>query len=63
MCTAQEYRTIADNQRRLAALSDFPLMRDRYLASADKWDFLAQEKSLAEGTQAGRSESETLMPR
>lgn len=50
MCTAQEYRTIADNQRRLAALSDFPWMRDRYLASAERWDILALEKSVAEAS-------------
>ena len=48
MCTAHEFRTIAENQRRLAALSDFPWLRDRYLASADKWDVLAQAKSLTE---------------
>lgn len=48
MCTAQEFRTIADHQRRLAALSDFAWMRDRYLASAEKWDVLAREQSLAE---------------
>ena len=53
MCTAQEYRTIADNQRRLAALSDFPWMRDRYLESALRWEILALEKSVAE---AGRGD-------
>ena len=45
MCTAHEFRTIAENQRRLAALSDFPWLRDRYLASADKWDVLAQARA------------------
>ena len=53
MCTAQEYRTIADNQRRLAALSDFPWMRDRYLESALRWEILALEKSVADASQVG----------
>lgn len=48
MSTVQEYRRIAENQRRLAALADFPLMRDRYIASAERWEVLAQQKTLAE---------------
>lgn len=60
MCTAQEYRTIADNQRRLAALSDFPWMRDRYLESALRWDILALQKSVADACQVGSARS--MMP-
>jgi hypothetical protein len=48
MSTAQVYRKLAESQRRLAELSDFPLMRGRYLASAERWERLAQQKSLAE---------------
>jgi len=54
MCTAQTFRLIAENQRRLAALSDIPWMRDRYLAAANKWDVLAQAKS---STEAGENRS------
>lgn len=54
MCTAQTFRIIAENQRRLAALSDIPWMRDRYLAAADKWDVLAQAKG---STEAGEIRS------
>ena len=53
MCTAQEYRKIAENQRRLAEQSDFPMMRDRYIASAERWEILAQEKSLTERDNVG----------
>jgi hypothetical protein len=56
MSTAQEYRKIAESQRRLAALSDFPLMRDRYIASAERWEILAQQKSLAEPTAEPRGQ-------
>lgn len=51
MCTAQELRRIADNQRRLASLSDFPLIRDRHFAAAAQWDQLAEEKTAGEATQ------------
>lgn len=63
MCTTQEYRTIADNRRRLAAFWDFPWMRDRYLASADKWEYLAQEKSLAGRSDAAPSRRIPLLIR
>jgi hypothetical protein len=53
MCTAQELRRIADNQRRLAALSDFPLIRDRHFAAAAQWDRLAEERSVTEAAQSG----------
>ena len=48
MCTAQELRRIAYNQRRLAALSDFPLIRDRHFAAAAQWDQLAKERDATE---------------
>lgn len=48
--TAETYREMADEQRSLAHAATLPLVRERHLRSAARWDFLAQE---ADALQTG----------
>jgi hypothetical protein len=51
MCTAQTFRFIAANQRRLLRFPISPWKRERYLAAADKLDVLAQAKRSTEARE------------
>ena len=43
MACAMEYREFAEQQLAAAAAADLPLVRQRHLAAAERWERLAEE--------------------
>ena len=48
--TAETYRKMAQDQRAIASATALPMVRERHIRAAHRWDFLAQE---ADALQVG----------
>lgn len=48
--TAETYRKMAQDQRTIASASTLPMVRERHIRAAHRWDFLARE---ADALQVG----------
>ena len=57
MPSAEESRGFAAAQRREAAQCDLQLMRERYLASAERWEAIADELEMTQRTARGFAET------